>query len=170
MLKRIGVVLVASGVLIGLAAAPGSANSKTIRDETLPGIPTVDIKRATFGYAKRAVRARVFSTVGTDRKVCVAVAYGKKRARVRYSARACTSLSGGRSQRLTKVTPRGATRIKCPAMTTRWPSNPNGFVTKIKVPRRCTPKMGRHASHFRAVASSAGTVSDRTRRVKVRRG
>lgn len=170
MFRRIGVMLVAPLLLIGLTASPGSAKTKTIRDETLPGIPTVDIKRATVGYAKRTVRTRVFSVLGGDRTICIALRYGKKRAKVRYTARACITHTGNRSRRLTKVTPHGKKRIRCRGMKARWRQNTQGMVTRIKVPRKCAKKMGRRASHFKVFAYSGGTPSDHTRRFKVRRG
>lgn len=168
MLKRIAVVLIAALVTVGVAAGPSAANSKKVHDGAERS--AVDIRRAKFGYAEHTVRTRVFSVLSSDQTICIALRYGKKKARVHYSARSCITISNHRSHRLRKITRHGSKRVKCRGMRVHWRQNTEGMIAKIKVPRRCTNKMGRHASHFRAVSYSGGYQSDHTRRVKVRRG
>ena len=169
MLSRIMIVTASVLVLIGLATASGTAKTKTVHDG-VDRSAAVDIRRVKVGYAKRVVHARVFSVLSSDQPICVAMLYGKPKARVHYSARGCISITGHRSKRLLKVTPHGSKRIRCRGMRVRWRQNTEGMITKVTVPRRCSKRMGRHRSQFKIFSYSGGNPSDHTGRFKVRRG
>ncbi|UYM05975.1 hypothetical protein [Solicola gregarius] len=168
MLKRILVIAVSALVVVGLTSAPSAAKSKTIRDEA--SFDAVDIRRAKIGYAKRTVRARTFSVLSSDQTICMALLYGKKKGRVHYSARACITISGKKHRKLVKITPHGSKRVTCRGMKAHWRQNTEGMISKLKVPRSCSKKMGGRASYFKVFSYSGGSPSDHTRRVKVRRG
>lgn len=177
MLKRIGLILLASLLLVGLTAAPSSAKSRVVHDprgDAHHGAQ--DLTKVRFSNARHAVRVKghFYAPQGTPFD-CATLAFGRKGG-LGYNARAC--LRGRHAtHRLFKAVRRHGdvrlVRVKCRAMKSRW-SLQHASV-QIVVPRRCLKRkrLGAHRTAMRLytqLPKHLDRSGDHTRTVKVRRG